>query len=178
MVGNVRKVEQVSGESFYQRFPRRLVVALSLGIGLSVYLVVLTPAAFMATYAFLMRLILAGTILMLIYNVFAALLVLGQPALRLDASGLTFRGLYIPWQNVRKITPYRTTEGAGLGVDVDAAAFSAAEQRRGGKSIKALTPRLFERLVERHGVLPLPPMRGIDNEDLTALMNNMRLRLQ
>lgn len=161
------------GESFYQRFPRRLVIALVLAGLLCIYLPIIIPMLSpMPMLALLVRLIFVATIAMFVYNAMAALMVLYQPALRLDSSGLTFRGLRVSWAWVRDIGPYRTMEGAGIGLTLDNAAFSHDDCSRDG--LRSLTPRLFRPVVRRHGVLPLPPMRGIANDNLMALMARMR----
>jgi hypothetical protein len=99
----------------------------------------------------------------LIVGIAHTIVIVFRPALHLTQAGLQYRGLYVPWGDVRDVIPFTTNDGRGLGITIDPARFS--EDRPKGRREKAMHV-----VIRRRGVLPIPPMKGISTDDLRSLM--------
>lgn len=159
----------LSEAAFYQRFPPRLALALVLGIVGCIYVPAITPfiAANLPAFAPLMRALFIAIAFVFAYAILNAIVVLGKPALEVDRAGLTFRRFRISWPRVTNIVPFRN----GVGLVVDESIFVDEQPPR----LRRLSPtKLMRTLLNRNGVLPIPPLRGIEVEALINLLNQVR----
>ena len=166
----------MTGESsvltLYQRLPLRLILALVVGPLALLYYVRVAPT-FASTPGVrpLLALMFAATIFLIVYGIVSTLKIWRRPALVLDRSGLTLHGFPIPWARISEIKPFRTRDGAGLGLVIDQSVFSESAQEPGAPG---LTRKVLKTRTNSYGVLPVPPMRGISSNDLQASMEAFR----
>lgn len=172
MPNGPRMTAQPSSVTLYQRLPVRLVLAVVVGPLALIYYVRVAPT-FASTPGVrpLLALMFAATIFLSVYGIGSAIRVWLRPALLLDASGFTLHGVAVPWTSVSEIKPFRTRDGAGLGLAIDQSVFSQSTQ---GPGAPGLTRKLLKARANAYGVLPVPPMRGISCNDLQARMEAYR----
>jgi hypothetical protein len=167
-----RMTGQPSDLTLYQRLPTRLIFALVVGpLALIYYVWVAQSFGPIPGFRPLLALMFAATIFLTIYGVASTFKMFRRPALVLDRAGLTLHGFSIPWARISAIKPFRTRDGAGLGLVIDRAVLSESTQ---GPGAPRLTRKLLKARTNSYGVLPVPPMRGISSSDLQASMEAYR----
>jgi len=162
---------QPSVLTLYQRLPARLILALVVGpLALIYYVWVAQSFGPIPGFRPLLALMFAATIFLIVYGIVSTLKIWRRPALVLDRSGLTLHGFPIPWARISEIKPFRTRDGAGLGLVVDQSVSESTQE----PGAPGLTRKLGKARTNSSGVLPVPPMRGISSDDLQASMEAYR----
>lgn len=160
----------LSEAEFYQRFPLRLILGFALvPFGCIVYAL---AAASDAAFPRLMLVVqIAGlfSLLFILFGVANTFAILFRPALQLTQTGLSYRGFYVPWNEVRDIVRFKTKDGSGLGVVVSS---GFAEAPADGFRSKAM-----HSIIRRRGLLPIPPMKGVETNDLLGHLLKKVVRL-
>ena len=158
--------------TLYQRVPARLIFALVVGPAALVYYVwVAQSFGPIPGFRPLLALMFAATIFLIVYGITSTFKIWRRLALVLDRSGLTVHGVPIAWTQVSEIKPFRTRDGAGLGLVIDQSVFSENAQ---APAARGLTRTLLKARANSYGVVAVPPMRGISTNDLAATMERFR----
>lgn len=167
---NVRKASIQT--IFYEEFPKRLKIALFLGIIALLYFPVI---------AITFKSIAGVFPIMVIFEIFAAYSVtknalramgLSRPALIIDDSGMTYRNTQLAWNAVSGTVLLQTPQGQRLGITlIDPSMLHVREDLAG----RALLLRVLHREVQKYDALPLPPIRAMGIDELRAIIeDNLR----
>lgn len=161
--------EDATGEvRFYEIPPRRLKVALALGIICLIYFpLVGIMLRSMWWVSLLMAILTFLTICMTAFNLLRLLVIVKRPALIVDANGLRHRLIKIPWSAISSVVQVRTAGGDRVGLVLsDLSKVRVRENLYG----EWLVLRGVQMALDRYSALPLPLMKFIALDDLQSLI--------